>query len=191
MLSSSWRLPNHEYPIPQREPLIRIIRNRRVHRGMSNRNASRRRSHPPNMLIRLVPHLDAKGEVAGDVVEVRISKLAQKFIDAEVRLRACAPYSLRCFAQLLRHAQRVQLTIRLVHENRMIAAAAWADALWCTACGVSKTVKLINPDLAQRRDRGVAPHFSQQLQTLGSTKSTRGVRLSVILGTDGFSIRSP
>jgi hypothetical protein len=30
-------LPNHEYPIPQREPLIGIIRNRRIHRSMSDR----------------------------------------------------------------------------------------------------------------------------------------------------------
>jgi hypothetical protein len=59
-------LPNHEYPIPQREPLIWIIRDRRIHRGMADRNASRRRNHPPNMLIRLVPHLDPEGEVAGD-----------------------------------------------------------------------------------------------------------------------------
>ena len=28
-------LPNHEYPIPQREPLLRIVRNRRIHRSMS------------------------------------------------------------------------------------------------------------------------------------------------------------
>ena len=26
-------LPNHQYPIPQREPLIRIIRDRRIHRS--------------------------------------------------------------------------------------------------------------------------------------------------------------
>ena len=29
-------LPNNQYPIPQREPLIRIIRNRRIHRSMSD-----------------------------------------------------------------------------------------------------------------------------------------------------------
>ena len=57
-------LPNHQYLIPQREPLIGIIRDRCIHRSMSNRGASRRRDHPPNMLIRLVPHLDPKGEVA-------------------------------------------------------------------------------------------------------------------------------
>jgi len=62
-------LPNHEYPIPQREPLLRIIRNRCIHRRVSDRNARRRRNHPPNMLIRLVPHLDPEGEVAGDVVQ--------------------------------------------------------------------------------------------------------------------------
>ena len=32
-------LPNHQYPIPQREPLLRIIRNRGIHRSMSDRNA--------------------------------------------------------------------------------------------------------------------------------------------------------
>jgi hypothetical protein len=70
-------LPNHEYPIPQREPLIRIIRNRRIHRSVSKRGASRRRNHPPNMLIRLVPHLNAEGEVARDVMQVRIGQLTQ------------------------------------------------------------------------------------------------------------------
>jgi hypothetical protein len=62
-------LSNNQYPIPQREPLIRIIRNRRIHCRVPNRNASRRRNHPPNMLIRLIPHLDPKGEVAGNVVQ--------------------------------------------------------------------------------------------------------------------------
>jgi hypothetical protein len=65
-------LPNNEYPIPQREPLIRIIRNSRIHRSMSNRNACRRCNHPANMLIGLIPHLDSKGEVARDVVQVGI-----------------------------------------------------------------------------------------------------------------------
>jgi hypothetical protein len=36
-------LPNHLYPIPQREPLIRITRNRGVHRWVSNRNTRRLR----------------------------------------------------------------------------------------------------------------------------------------------------
>jgi hypothetical protein len=75
-------LPNHEYPIPQREPLLRIIRDGRIQRSMSDRNARRCRNHPSNMLIGLIPHLDPEGEVAGDVVEVRIGELPQKFIDA-------------------------------------------------------------------------------------------------------------
>ena len=33
--------------------------------------------HPPDMLIRLVPHLDAKGEIAGNVVQVGIGQLPQ------------------------------------------------------------------------------------------------------------------
>jgi hypothetical protein len=109
-------LPNHQYPIPQREPLIRIVRNRRINRGMADCNARRRRNHLPNILI---PHLDAEGQVAGDVVEVWIGELAQQFIDAEVSRRACAPKALRRIAQLLKHAKRVQLTVRLVHENKM------------------------------------------------------------------------
>ena len=87
-------LSNNEYPIPQREALIRIIRNRRIQRSMSDRDTSRRRNHPPNMLIRLIPHLDPKGEVARDVVQVGIGQLPQKFIDAEVRFRASAPKTL-------------------------------------------------------------------------------------------------
>ena len=70
-------LPNHEYPIPQCEPLIRIIRNRRVQRCMADRNASRCRNYPSNALIRLVLHLNAEGEVARDVMQVRIGQLTQ------------------------------------------------------------------------------------------------------------------
>ena len=44
-------LPNHQYPIPQREPLIGIIRNRRIHRSMSDRNASRRRNHISRLTV--------------------------------------------------------------------------------------------------------------------------------------------
>ena len=42
-------LPNNQYPIPQREPLIRIIRDRRIHRSMADRNASRCRNYPSNV----------------------------------------------------------------------------------------------------------------------------------------------
>jgi hypothetical protein len=56
-------LPNHLYPIPQREPLIRIIRNRRIHRSVAHRSTGRRCDHPPNMLIRSIPHLDPEGEL--------------------------------------------------------------------------------------------------------------------------------
>ena len=84
-------LPNHQYPIPQREPLLRIIRNRDIHRSMSDRNASRRGNYPPNMLIGLIPHLDPEGEVARDIMQVGVSELAQQFVRAEVRFRASAP----------------------------------------------------------------------------------------------------
>jgi hypothetical protein len=34
-------LPHYQYPIPQREPLIRIIRDRSIHRGMPDRRIVR------------------------------------------------------------------------------------------------------------------------------------------------------
>ena len=111
-------LPNHEYPIPQREPLLRIIRNRRIHRSMSNRDACRRRNHPPNMLIRLVPHLDAKGEIAGISCKFGLASW-RRIHPRGSTFRASAPKTLRRLAQLLKHAQRAQLTVRLVHENIM------------------------------------------------------------------------
>jgi hypothetical protein len=113
--SSSWILPNHH--ISQREPLIRIIRNCCIHRGMSNCNTRRRSNHPPNMLIRSVPHLDPEGEVARDVVEVWVGQLPEQLIHSKVRRRACTPKALRCFAKLLQHSQRMELTFVLVHEN--------------------------------------------------------------------------
>ena len=62
--------------VPQRKPLIGIVRrNRRIHGCVSDRDAGRSGHHPPNMLIRRVPHLDPKGEVARDVVQVWISQL--------------------------------------------------------------------------------------------------------------------
>jgi hypothetical protein len=72
-------LPNHQYPIPQREPLMGIVRDRCIHRSMSNRNACRRRNHPPDMLIRLVPHLD----LAGDVVQVSATPHPMEMLVAE------------------------------------------------------------------------------------------------------------
>jgi hypothetical protein len=48
-------LPDHEYPIPQGEPLIRITRNGRIHRSMLHCHTRRRRNHPPHVLIRSVP----------------------------------------------------------------------------------------------------------------------------------------
>jgi hypothetical protein len=52
-----------------------------------------------------------------DIVQVWIGQLSQKFIDAEIRFRACAPKAFWRLAELLKHAQRVQLTITFVHEN--------------------------------------------------------------------------
>ena len=55
-------LPNNLDPVPQREPLIGIVGNRRSHRRVAD--TCRRRNHPPQMLVRLVPHLDPEGEIA-------------------------------------------------------------------------------------------------------------------------------
>ena len=65
-------LPNDKYPIAQREPLIRIVRDRRVERSMPDRYARRSRDHPPNLLIGMIPQLDAEWQMRGDVVQVRV-----------------------------------------------------------------------------------------------------------------------
>jgi len=65
-------LPNHVYPIPKCEPLRWIIRNRRIHCCMPDRNTGRCCNHPAHMLICPVPHLDPEREIAGNVVQVRI-----------------------------------------------------------------------------------------------------------------------
>jgi hypothetical protein len=44
-------LPNHQYPIPQREPLIGIVRNRRIHRSMADRDARQRRNHISRLTV--------------------------------------------------------------------------------------------------------------------------------------------
>jgi hypothetical protein len=67
-------------PIPQREPLIRIIHDRRVKR-------MRVQSH--------IPHLNAKGEVAGDVVQVRIGRLPKQFVNAEISFEEAPNTSMR------------------------------------------------------------------------------------------------
>jgi hypothetical protein len=50
----------------------RIIRDRRIHRSMPHGSTRRRRDYPPNVLLVLIPHLDPKGQIARDVVQVRI-----------------------------------------------------------------------------------------------------------------------
>ena len=63
------------------------------------------------MLIRSVPHLDPKGEVAWNVVQVRIGQLTQQFVHSKVGRRASTPQALRCLAQLLKYGQGVELAV--------------------------------------------------------------------------------
>jgi hypothetical protein len=72
--------------IPQRKPLAGIGRNRRFERRMSNRNTSRCRNHPPDVLIVPVPQFNAERQVGGDVMQVRICQLPQQTINAEIEL---------------------------------------------------------------------------------------------------------
>jgi len=71
------------------------------------------------MLIRLVPHLDPEGEVARNVVQVRIGQLPKQLIHSEIRFRASTPQALRCLAQLFKYGQGVELAVTFVHENIM------------------------------------------------------------------------
>ena len=63
-------LANDKYPITQRETLIRIVRDRGVKRGMSNRNARRRRDDSTDVLVGTIPQFHAERQMRGDVVQV-------------------------------------------------------------------------------------------------------------------------
>ena len=65
-------LSDDKYAVAQRKVLIRIVGNRRIQRSASDRGACRSRDDPPNMLLIAVPHLDPKGQVAWNVMQVRI-----------------------------------------------------------------------------------------------------------------------
>jgi hypothetical protein len=65
-------LSDDKYAVAQRKVLIRIVGNRRVQRSVSDRGACRSNDDPPNMLLIAVPHLDPKGQVAWNVMQVRI-----------------------------------------------------------------------------------------------------------------------
>lgn len=65
-------LSDDKYAVAQRKVLIRIVGNRRIQRSVSDRGACRSNDDPPNMPLIAVPHLDPKGQVAWNVMQVRI-----------------------------------------------------------------------------------------------------------------------
>jgi hypothetical protein len=65
-------LPDDNYAVAQRKVLTRIVGNRGIWRNVSNRNARRRGDHPANVLLIPIPHLRPKGQIARDVMQVRI-----------------------------------------------------------------------------------------------------------------------
>ena len=88
---SSRMLPDYQYPIPQHEPLIGIIRNRRIQRSMANRNAGHA-AITHRICCSDWSHISTrKGRLRGNVVEVWIGELPKQFIHSEVRRRAGAP----------------------------------------------------------------------------------------------------
>ena len=93
-------LPNDKYPIAQREPLIGIVRDRRVERSMPDRYARRSRDHPPNLLIRTIPQLNAEWHLRRDVVQVRIGELSKQFVHPEVRFGGSAPQAFTFLPEL-------------------------------------------------------------------------------------------
>jgi hypothetical protein len=79
-------LPNNQGPVPQREALVRVVRNRDIKCGVSNRDTRRRCNHPPDVLVGAVPHFDPERQVSGNVAQVRIGEFAQQLIHTEIRV---------------------------------------------------------------------------------------------------------
>jgi hypothetical protein len=50
-----------------------------------NRDAGGCRHYPANMLVVAIPHFNTEGQASCDVVEVRVRKLSQQFVDAEIQ----------------------------------------------------------------------------------------------------------
>jgi hypothetical protein len=75
-------LPDHKYPIPQREPLIRIIRNRRIHRGMADCTTpgSQQPSYGCRSAYSKDQELERQGEAAVcfEPVDARIQYLSRR-----------------------------------------------------------------------------------------------------------------
>jgi hypothetical protein len=115
-------LPNDKYPISQCEPLIRIVRDGSIQRGMSDRYARRSRDHPSNVLIGTIPQLNAERHLRWDVVQVRIGELPKQFVHSEVRFGGNAPQPFAFIAQLFEQAERMELAVIVVpscHVNKM------------------------------------------------------------------------
>ena len=88
---ASRMLSYNKYPVAQCETLARIVGNRRIKGGVSNCDTRRRGDDPADMLLGAVPHFYPEGQVAQNVVQVRIGKLPKHCIDTKVRLGGRAP----------------------------------------------------------------------------------------------------
>ena len=125
-------LSNDQYPVAQRETLIRIIRDRRIKRGVSDRNARRRGNHPPNMLIRLVPHLDPKGQIVAECHASSdwLAAAATPQLGSTPPTKRSKGFCTR--RAILAKAERVQLALAVVfdHANKMRTVPTEVKPLW-------------------------------------------------------------
>ena len=67
--------------------------------------------YPADVLVGSIPHFDAEGQVAWNVVQVGIGELPQQFVHRKYASELAPQRLLPRFAQLLEHAQRMQLTV--------------------------------------------------------------------------------
>ena len=111
-------LPDDQNAVAEREALGRVGGNRGVECSMPDSDAGRSGDYPPNVQVVPVPHLDAEGQVSGDVVQVGVRQFAQKLVYPLVQGTRIAPKLGGLRAQLFEQGEGVELAIGVVvHGN--------------------------------------------------------------------------
>jgi hypothetical protein len=103
-------LADQHSSLPQCEPLIGPMLHGLIESSTGHENRPRSGDNPSDMQCVPIPQLHAKAHV-GDVVQVRVFKLAQQLVHAPVETVVRSPNEVRFGAQALEQTQRVELAI--------------------------------------------------------------------------------
>jgi uncharacterized protein YdeI (YjbR/CyaY-like superfamily) len=125
-------LADDQNPVAQREALVGVVGDGRVGRGVADRDARGDSDDgPADVLVRAIPHLDPEGEVARNVVKVRVGGFAQQFVDALVRLGRCTAerFVLRAQPKPAYQVDRTCNRMKNTPIKAFVSATQWRDWL--------------------------------------------------------------